>query len=86
MKADSDAKAKALEAAKAKLKSGAEMTDKEKKQIYLSELAQKYPQGKTTLYEEGTNFKVVRIILVNGGDADEYKKITYNWGGVFFKK
>jgi hypothetical protein len=29
---------------------------------------------------------MIRIIIVLDGKANEYKKINYNWGGIYFKK
>ena len=57
-----------------------------KKDIFLSELAKKYPEGVTEEVDEGVNFKMLRIIIVIDGKANEYKKVTYNWGGVYYKK
>ena len=59
---------------------------KSKIEEFLDELAKKYPSGVTEENEEGVNFKLTRIIVVKGGKADEYKKVVYNYGGVFWQK
>ena len=30
--------------------------------------------------------KIIRIIVVKDSEANEYKKIIYSWGGVYYKK
>jgi hypothetical protein len=56
------------------------------KQPRKSEDASKYPQGVTEeTYEEGNSI-VVKRFVVTGETLDEYEKIYYTWGGVFYKK
>ena len=57
-----------------------------KKEQYLKDLASKYPEGITEENEDGVNCKVTRVILVANGKADEYKKVAFNYGAVFYKK
>jgi tetratricopeptide (TPR) repeat protein len=56
------------------------------KQARKSADASKYPQGVTEeTYEEGNSI-VVKRFVVTGETLDEYEKIYYTWGGVFYKK
>jgi tetratricopeptide (TPR) repeat protein len=51
-----------------------------------NELAKKYPQGLTIeKFMEGSK-SVERRIIVDGDIGVEYKKITHNWGGVYYFK
>ena len=50
------------------------------------ELAKKYTQGITDEEIEGPNCIIYRTIIVNGEVGDEYKKIKYNFGQIYFKK
>jgi hypothetical protein len=50
------------------------------------ELAKKYPQGATNEEIEGSNYTIFKTIMVKGQVGDEYKKIRYNYGQVYFKK
>ena len=51
-----------------------------------SDNASKYPQGVTEeTYEEGNSI-VIKRFVVTGETMDEYEKIYYTWGGVFYKK
>jgi tetratricopeptide (TPR) repeat protein len=50
------------------------------------ELAKKYAQGVTSEEIEGPNCIIYRTIIVKGEVGDEYKKIKYNFGQVYFKK
>lgn len=55
-------------------------------QGFSNELAKKYPQGLTIeKYMEGSK-SVERRIIVDGEIGVEYKKITHNWGGVYYFK
>ncbi len=57
----------------------------EKKPRY-PELAREYSQGVTEeTYQEDEAF-VVKRIVVTGENIDEYKKIYYKWGGIFYQK
>ena len=62
------------------------VSEKEKKEKELSELAKKYPEGITIENVDGQNCKIERIIVIKDAMANEYKKIIYNWGGVYYKK
>ena len=73
-------------AAKGNKKAPEVVSEKEKKEKELSELAKKYPEGITIENVDGQNCKIERIIVVKDATANEYKKITYNWGGVYYKK
>ncbi len=50
------------------------------------DLAKKYPQGVSNEEIEGQNCVIYRTIIVKGEVGDEYKKIKYNFGQVYFKK
>jgi hypothetical protein len=50
------------------------------------DLAKKYSQGTTNEEIEGPNCTIYRTIIVKGDVGDEYKKIKYNFGQVYFKK
>ena len=53
---------------------------------FSNELAKKYPQGLTVeKYMEGSK-SVERRIIVEGEVGVEYKKITHNWGGIYYFK
>ena len=48
--------------------------------------ASQYPQGVTEeSFEEGDAY-VIKRIVVRGEDYNEYQKIYYKWGGIFYKK
>lgn len=54
------------------------------KERFSMELARKYPQGLTeNEYVEG-NKKIMQRIIVQGNKGVEYKRITHNWGGVYY--
>jgi hypothetical protein len=59
---------------------------KSTKEIYLEELAKKYPEGKSEETEDTDRFRMVRIIIVKGGKATEYKKIAFNFGMTSYKR
>jgi hypothetical protein len=50
------------------------------------DLAKKYPQGTTTEEIEESNCLIYRTIIIKGEVGDEYKKIKYNFGQIYFKK
>jgi tetratricopeptide (TPR) repeat protein len=50
------------------------------------DLAKKYSQGTTTEEIEESNCIIYRTIIVKGEVGDEYKKIKYNFGQIYFKK
>ena len=57
----------------------------EKKPRY-PEIAREHSQGITEeSYEEGDSYVVKRVVVKDEG-INEYKKIFYKWGGVFYKK
>ena len=60
--------------------------DKEATKKYLSELARKYPEGKTVENYDLKNQKIVRIIINKNGIATEYRKVIHDWGGVYYFK
>jgi hypothetical protein len=51
-----------------------------------AELAKKYAQGATSEEIEGPNCIIYRTVIVKGEVGDEYKKIKYNFGQIYFKK
>ena len=60
--------------------------NEEEKEKYLSELAKKYGNG---IHRE--QFKEAKriidyVVVVKDGKADEYKKIKYDWGGLYYFK
>ncbi len=62
------------------------LVNEEKKKLYLYELAQKYNPGVTEEITVDEKKKIIRIIVVKDAEANEYKKIIYNWGGVYYEK
>ncbi|MGB0391894.1 MAG: hypothetical protein ACPGD5_10000 [Salibacteraceae bacterium] len=53
---------------------------------FSNELAKKYPQGLTIeKFMEGSK-SVERRIIVDGEVGVEYKKVTHNWGGIYYFK
>jgi hypothetical protein len=63
-----------------------DFTKKEEVKKYLSELARKYPEGKTVENYELKDQKITRIIINHNGIANEYRKVEHSWGGVFYFK
>lgn len=62
------------------------LSEEEREESFLSKLAKEYPIGITEeIYDEPSR-KVIRIIVNDGTYANEYKKIIYNWGGVYYFK
>ena len=59
---------------------------KEEVKKYLSELARKYPEGKTVENYNLKNQKITRIIINHNGVANEYRKVEHSWGGVYYFK
>lgn len=84
LKAEEEAKAraeaKALELAQRKSEAEAKrLAAEEAKKIYVKQI--EYDT------EEGANYIITKTIITNTKDEKiVYKKITYNWGGVYFKK
>lgn len=56
------------------------------KTAFKTELAQKYPVGITeeTISEAGK--KITRLVVNRKGIANEYQKVKWNWGGVYYFK
>lgn len=62
------------------------MTAEEQRKVFLSELAQIYPDGLTKETVQGKNFVLTRYVIKNSGVVSIYEKKTWDWGGVFFFK
>ena len=62
------------------------MADEEKKKLFLYELARKYNSGVTEEIIVDEKKKTIRRIVVKNAEANEYKKIIYNWGGIYYEK
>ncbi len=60
--------------------------DKEASKKYLSELARKYPEGKTVENYTFKNKTVNRIIVKHGSVANDYREVKHSWGGVYYFK
>ncbi len=58
--------------------------DKQAAARYLSDLARKYPPGKTVENYSTKNKSIKRIIINKNGVATEYKMVTHSWGGVYY--
>ncbi|MCA1762089.1 MAG: tetratricopeptide repeat protein [Cryomorphaceae bacterium] len=53
---------------------------------FQKDLAEKYPNGITEKTEKQGNKTVVTRIIVANNKGNEYKKVTHDWGGVFYFK
>lgn len=53
---------------------------------FQKELAEKYPSGTTEETSVEGNKTIVKRVIVREGKGNEYKKVTHNWGGVFYFK
>ena len=51
-----------------------------------AEKAKQYPQGVTEESFQEDDAFVIKRIVVTGENYNEYKKIFYKWGGIFYKK
>ena len=60
--------------------------NEEEKEKYLSELAKKYGNGIHREQFKETKRIIDYVVVVKDGKADEYKKIKYDWGGLYFFK
>ncbi len=60
--------------------------DKEATEKYLSDLAKKYPEGKTVENYTFKNKTVTRIIIKHGDVANDYREVKHSWGGVYYFK
>ena len=57
-----------------------------RKKEFKNALSNKYPQGITEETETGTNFTLLKRIVVKDKDAWLYIKKTWGWGGVYYFK
>jgi hypothetical protein len=62
------------------------LSDEVRSKDFLSELAQKYPEGITVENFQEANRTITRVIVNRSSIANEYKKVKYNWGGLYFFK
>jgi hypothetical protein len=53
---------------------------------YQKELGSKFPNGITETTSKEGNKTITTRIVVKDGKGNEYKKVTHNWGGVFYFK
>lgn len=53
---------------------------------YQRELGSKFPTGVTETISKEGNKTITKRIVVKDGKGNEYKKVTHNWGGVFYFK
>jgi hypothetical protein len=60
--------------------------NKEQREVFLSELAKKYPEGVTKETITEPKRTINRVIVVKAGQASEYKEIKYAWGGLYYFK
>jgi tetratricopeptide (TPR) repeat protein len=60
-------------------------TEVERNEAFLSELAKKYPQGKTIEFYDLPGKKMKRVILVDGKLAAEYLEVRYDYATFFFR-
>ena len=60
------------------------MTEAER-ELFLSDLAKKYPEGVTVEEQTYPKMKITRIIVVRNKKAHEYKKIVFSYG-TYYKK
>ena len=58
--------------------------ERERRLNYYRDLAKKYPEGITEEQEAEKDRDVVRRIVVEGKTANEYFKITHDWGGIYY--
>ena len=56
-----------------------------RKREFLSQLAKKYPEGKTVEKYNKKNKKILRIIINNNGIAKEFIKVQYSYGTFYFR-
>jgi len=70
----------------AKIEQEREIAKEEQKKLYLYELAQNYPAGITNDTIVDDKKIVVKVIVVKNNMANEYKKTTYDWGGIYYEK
>lgn len=53
---------------------------------FKKDLAKKYPSGITETTTKEGNKTIVTRIIVSNGKGNEYKKVTHDWGGIFYFK
>lgn len=53
---------------------------------FQKELGSKFPNGITETTSKEGNKTITKRIVVTEGKGNEYKKVTHNWGGVFYFK
>jgi hypothetical protein len=70
--------------ARAKAALSKPMTAQER-EIFLSDLAKKYPEGVTVEEENYSRMKITRVIVVRNNKASEYKKVVFPYG-TYYKK
>ncbi|OFY25440.1 MAG: hypothetical protein A2W98_13630 [Bacteroidetes bacterium GWF2_33_38] len=63
-----------------------DLSNEEVKKKYLSELAQKYPEGITTENHTGQGKTIKRIIVNRNGIANEFREVKHSWGGIYYFK
>ncbi len=62
---------------------------KKEREKYQSELMAKYGPNDNIVVlpqESKPGYKVIQIVVVKNGEANMYKKIVWDWGGVYYKK
>jgi hypothetical protein len=60
-------------------------TEIERNKEFLTELASKYPKGKTIEYYDLPGKKIKRVILVDNNIASEYLEVRYDYGTFYFR-
>jgi len=53
---------------------------------FQKDLAERFPNGITEKVEKQGNKTIVTRVIVSNNKGNEYKKVTHDWGGVFFFK
>ena len=62
------------------------VSPEEKKKQYISDLRAKYPGGVTEEEFLDGNKTILRRVVIRDDYAGIYKRVTHNWGGVYFFK
>lgn len=60
-----------------------ELSEKDRRAQFLSDIALIYPEGLTEENIDGKDFKLKRFIINDKGTVTVYDKKTWNWGGIF---
>ena len=63
-----------------------DLSEEERRQAFLSELARIYPEGVTKETVQGNNFVLLRHVVNQNNKVTIYEKKTWDWGGVFYFK